>query len=122
MKHFITGIVCLLIGSYGTFIYTSHMHTKERAQQEERMDQLVNEKNQNGNKALEYKKLYEEEKNKATELSEALTNDPNNQKYQQYHKVVSQAFQTLFNYTPENFKERREKVKAYFSAELFSLF
>lgn len=122
MKHFITGIVCLLIGSYGTFIYTSHMHTKERAQQEERMDQLVNEKNQNGNKALEYKKLYEEEKNKATELSEALANDPNNQKYQQYHEVVSQAFQTLFNYTPENFKERREKVKAYFSDKLFQSF
>ena len=28
----------------------------------------------------------------------------------------------MFNYTPENFKERREKVKAYFSAELFQSF
>lgn len=98
--------------------------TKEETQKknEKEIARLLDENEQLSLDVSHYQKEYQKEKEKNEEQQEMLTNHKEDENYQSYQKVVTEAFETLFTFTPEDFSERKEKMKVYFSPELYEGF
>lgn len=98
------------------------LEDKKENKYEKEIARLLEENEQLSLDVSRYQKSYQQEKRKNESEERQLTNHLEDKKYQSYQKVMTEAFEVLFDFTPSNFGERREKMREYFSSDLFDSF
>ena len=121
MKKILIFCVGSLLG-FGLSYFFQQLEANHSNKFEKEISNLMKENEELSLDVARYQENYQKEKEKNQEMKERLSNDEEDENYQSYQNVITDAMEVLFDFTPENFSERKEKVKQYFSSNLIENF